>query len=59
MGNLICFLDVLTKKMHAANPSSQVIWYDSVTVQGELKWQDELNANNRLFFLNQICAFSC
>ncbi|XP_065066058.1 uncharacterized protein LOC135691973 isoform X2 [Rhopilema esculentum] len=48
--NLIGFLDILTKRMHASNPSSQVIWYDSVTVQGELKWQDELNANNSKFF---------
>jgi endo-beta-N-acetylglucosaminidase D len=24
-----------------------VIWYDSVTKEGELKWQNELNSLNR------------
>ena len=28
----------------------QVIWYDSVTVKGDLKWQNELNAMNHTFF---------
>lgn len=27
-----------------------VLWYDSVTKDGELAWQDQLNSNNRLFF---------
>lgn len=30
--------------------STLVLWYDSVTVDGELKWQDKLNSKNRLFF---------
>lgn len=28
----------------------KVIWYDSVTVEGELKWQNELNEMNEPFF---------
>ncbi|CAN0505755.1 unnamed protein product, partial [Ectocarpus sp. 12 AP-2014] len=27
-----------------------VLWYDSVTVEGELEWQDCLNGKNRVFF---------
>lgn len=30
--------------------SSTVLWYDSVTVDGELEWQDRLNGKNRAFF---------
>ena len=29
---------------------SQVIWYDAVTTEGCLKWQNTLNALNRPFF---------
>ena len=29
--------------MHEALPNSEVIWYDSVTINGELKWQNQLN----------------
>lgn len=28
-------------------PWAQVVWYDAVTVEGELKWQDTLNDLNR------------
>lgn len=26
---------------------AEVLWYDSVTVEGKLEWQNELNDNNR------------
>lgn len=29
---------------------STVLWYDSVTVEGKLVWQDRLNGENRVFF---------
>ena len=29
---------------------SQVIWYDAVTTEGNLTWQNTLNALNRPFF---------
>ena len=29
---------------------SQVIWYDAVTTEGHLKWQNTLNVRNRPFF---------
>lgn len=33
--------------MQMAIPQSYVIWYDSVTNNGELEWQNELNSSNR------------
>jgi len=36
--------------MHAAIRGSQVIWYDSVTINGDLTWQNELNELNSMFF---------
>ncbi|KAF0296327.1 Cytosolic endo-beta-N-acetylglucosaminidase [Amphibalanus amphitrite] len=40
----------LTERMHEAVPHSRVIWYDSVTRDGELRWQDQLNELNECFF---------
>lgn len=65
IGRLVHFLRSLTSQMRAAkgaggaggggagvssSSSATVLWYDSVTVNGELKWQDCLNAKNRVFF---------
>ncbi len=36
--------------MQKIHNRSQVIWYDAVTIQGELKWQNTLNADNQPFF---------
>ncbi|XP_035695169.1 cytosolic endo-beta-N-acetylglucosaminidase-like [Branchiostoma floridae] len=47
---LIGFMSYLTDVMHTAVQGSEVIWYDSVITTGELKWQDELNDKNRIFF---------
>jgi len=44
------FVSQLTSCMHAKLPCSLVIWYDSVTKDGELAWQDQLNEENKLFF---------
>ena len=40
-------LSLLTTGMHQACPGSKVIWYDSVTVAGELRWQNALNQLNQ------------
>ncbi|XP_062180686.1 cytosolic endo-beta-N-acetylglucosaminidase 1-like [Phragmites australis] len=48
--NLKEFVNHLTKTMHAAIPGSLVIWYDAVTVNGELDWQNKLNEHNKPFF---------
>ena len=49
---LLQLLKSLTDAMHTAKPWSQVIWYDSVITNGQLKWQNALNQFNRPFFDN-------
>ncbi|KAD7480230.1 hypothetical protein E3N88_03366 [Mikania micrantha] len=44
------FVSHLTEVMHSSVPGSLVIWYDSVTIDGQLKWQDQLNDSNKPFF---------
>ncbi|KAK5855686.1 hypothetical protein PBY51_007343 [Eleginops maclovinus] len=48
--NTPLFLQYLTEQMHERVPGSLVLWYDSVLEKGELKWQNELNQSNRVFF---------
>ncbi|PNT74402.1 hypothetical protein BRADI_1g14127v3 [Brachypodium distachyon] len=48
--NLKEFVNHLTDRMHAAVPGSLVIWYDAVTVNGHLNWQNKLNEYNKPFF---------
>ncbi|CAN7112769.1 unnamed protein product [Brassica rapa subsp. narinosa] len=48
--NLMEFVSHLTKVLHLSTPGALVIWYDSVTVHGHLKWQDHLNEKNKPFF---------
>ncbi|KAJ7568961.1 hypothetical protein O6H91_01G054600 [Diphasiastrum complanatum] len=50
IGNLIQFVKHLTISMHTLVPSSLVIWYDAVTIDGELDWQNCLNNKNYEFF---------
>ena len=45
--SLVKFLEFLTNSMHAAKQESEIVWYDSVTNQGSLEWQNELNSKNR------------
>ncbi|XP_036408867.1 cytosolic endo-beta-N-acetylglucosaminidase isoform X1 [Megalops cyprinoides] len=51
--NMPHFLRYLTDQMHERVPGSMVLWYDSVLEDGTLKWQNELNSSNRVFF--QAC----
>ncbi|XP_076455704.1 cytosolic endo-beta-N-acetylglucosaminidase-like [Babylonia areolata] len=44
------FVEQLTKACHARVPGSKVLWYDSVTRTGDLKWQDQLNEENSQYF---------
>ncbi|KAM6957282.1 cytosolic endo-beta-N-acetylglucosaminidase [Aplochiton taeniatus] len=48
--NLPLFLRYLTDQIHERVPTSLILWYDSVLENGELKWQNELNQSNRVFF---------
>ncbi|XP_031379476.1 cytosolic endo-beta-N-acetylglucosaminidase 1-like isoform X1 [Punica granatum] len=51
--NLLEFVRHLTEKMHSSVPGSSVIWYDSVTIDGDLIYQNQLNQYNKPFF--DIC----
>lgn len=44
---MLLFVKRLTEKMHAASEFGEIIWYDSVTKEGKLKWQNELNDLNK------------
>ncbi|EOA29966.1 hypothetical protein CARUB_v10013078mg [Capsella rubella] len=48
--NLKEFVSHLTKVLHISTPGSLVIWYDSVTIRGNLQWQDQLTELNKPFF---------
>uniref|UniRef100_A0ABM5FN27 mannosyl-glycoprotein endo-beta-N-acetylglucosaminidase n=1 Tax=Pogona vitticeps TaxID=103695 RepID=A0ABM5FN27_9SAUR len=48
--NLRHFLRYLTTQVHKAVPGGQVLWYDSVLQSGELRWQNELNELNKVYF---------
>lgn len=47
MKNLPGFLRYLTTQLHQQVPGGQVLWYDSVLDNGQLKWQNELNEHNK------------
>ncbi|CAJ0581219.1 unnamed protein product, partial [Mesorhabditis spiculigera] len=50
---LMCkFLNDLTATVKATKAYAQVIWYDSVTKSGKLRWQDALNDENSCFYDN-------
>jgi mannosyl-glycoprotein endo-beta-N-acetylglucosaminidase len=40
----------LTQQTIALIPNGKIIWYDSVIKSGELKWQNELSEENKMFF---------
>ncbi|KAK9168044.1 hypothetical protein Syun_000184 [Stephania yunnanensis] len=44
------FVSHLSQTMHSSVPGSLVIWYDSVTINGDLRWQNQLNDKNKPFF---------
>ncbi|XP_075973247.1 cytosolic endo-beta-N-acetylglucosaminidase [Anticarsia gemmatalis] len=47
---LLQFVEYLHKTMHAEMTDPVLIWYDSVTVNGSLNWQNGLNEKNKAFF---------
>ncbi|XP_076289893.1 cytosolic endo-beta-N-acetylglucosaminidase-like isoform X1 [Lasioglossum baleicum] len=52
ISNLIYFMEYLTEHIHVEIKDSEIIWYDSVTNAGKLKWQNELNDSNIDFFVS-------
>ena len=55
--HLIEFLDYLTRRMHQKKPGSKIIWYDALTIQGEVDWQDKLTLKNKVGLRLFILAF--
>ena len=47
---LVAFVKILTEECKKVRKRSKVIWYDAVTADGKLQWQNELNNKNDLFF---------
>ena len=49
--NMMYLVKKLTHEMHErVGPNAKVIWYDSVTHDGELNWQNALNEKNVEYF---------
>ncbi|XP_057366566.1 uncharacterized protein LOC130687416 isoform X2 [Daphnia carinata] len=48
--NILYFLRRLKQELVFAGNCGKIIWYDSVTKDGKLDWQNELNAKNKDFF---------
>lgn len=44
------FISYFQKKLHKEVPDSKIIWYDSLTKEGKVDWQDQLNDQNKTFF---------
>ncbi|KAG2234434.1 hypothetical protein INT48_007182 [Thamnidium elegans] len=51
------FMHYFKEKMHVEIPGSQVIWYDSMTNDGDVDWQNNLTCKNELFFRNSDGIF--
>ncbi|EFN77158.1 Cytosolic endo-beta-N-acetylglucosaminidase [Harpegnathos saltator] len=49
---VLYFVKYLTETLHKEVENSEVIWYDSLVKVGALAWQNELNEENKDFFLN-------
>jgi mannosyl-glycoprotein endo-beta-N-acetylglucosaminidase len=47
---LLQWLLLLRSTLESINPLGLLIWYDAVTIDGELVWQNALNAKNKPFF---------
>ncbi|CAG9465226.1 unnamed protein product [Pedinophyceae sp. YPF-701] len=48
--NVVHFLSRLRARMRAVTPHSQVLWYDAVTADGRLDWQNTVNGRNAGFW---------
>jgi len=52
------FVEYLTSEMHLHVKHAEVIWFDSVTSDGKLNWQNELNDDNRCRILCLVTWFN-
>ncbi|KAJ8730433.1 hypothetical protein PYW07_017471 [Mythimna separata] len=47
---LLAFVRYFQRLLHEELPHATLLWYDSVTVRGNLSWQNKLNDKNMAFF---------
>ncbi len=47
---LLDWLMLLRTRLKSHNAHSRLMWYDAVTIDGKLDWQNALNAKNKPFF---------
>ncbi|CAH0578949.1 unnamed protein product [Chrysodeixis includens] len=47
---LLDFVRHFHRLLHQELPHAVLVWYDSVTIQGNLNWQNGLNERNKAFF---------
>lgn len=56
---LTLWIGLLERELkRAVGAHAQVIWYDSVVINGEVRWQDRLNAYNLPFFMPSTSFFT-
>uniref|UniRef100_A0A7E4UZJ9 Mannosyl-glycoprotein endo-beta-N-acetylglucosaminidase n=1 Tax=Panagrellus redivivus TaxID=6233 RepID=A0A7E4UZJ9_PANRE len=56
INNLLKFIDILKSKIRLTCQFEPIIvWYDAVTVKGDLVWQDAVTEKNNIFF--EKCGF--
>ncbi|CAF4953639.1 unnamed protein product [Pieris macdunnoughi] len=48
--SLVQFVRYLREMLHAELADPELVWYDSVTGDGHLNWQNGLNEKNKVFF---------
>ncbi|GAA5855630.1 hypothetical protein JCM8547_001624 [Rhodosporidiobolus lusitaniae] len=48
--SLLAWLKYLREEMHRKVPGAEVMWYDAVTIEGKLSWQNRVNDLNFPFF---------
>lgn len=51
--SILEFLETLTLLSHSSNSYSKILWYDSMDLNGEIRWKSELNPGNLQFL--QVC----
>ena len=49
IADLLEFLKYLTERIHMEIPGSLVVWYDALTIEGDIKWQNKLTLLNKVY----------
>ncbi|KAJ3264599.1 hypothetical protein HK104_006446, partial [Borealophlyctis nickersoniae] len=55
---LVEFLDYLTMRIKEDVPGGLIIWYDALTIEGKVEWQDRLSNLNKPFYTSTSGLFT-